>query len=174
MSNIYIKSNSVEDWRTLLADCEKHWKTGYSAKSLAYSWEDRDGFPKKVRGVFDNCRFDNIESLELLYAFPEYKISLPGGIRPSQNDLYVLAKNNKGLMTIMVEGKVEETFDKIISEWAKNKSNGMNNERLHFLIEKLKLTDKKEKFLKLGINYYIELYLQLLKLKELEQVRLWY
>ena len=145
MSNIYIKSNSAEDWRNLLADREKHWATGYSAKSLAYSWEDRDDFPKTVRDVFDNCGINSIESLSLLYAFPEHKIALPGGNRPSQNDLYVLAKNNKGLMTIMVEGKVDETFDKIISEWAKTKSNGMNNERLNFLIEKLMLTDKKEK-----------------------------
>jgi len=28
--------NGPEDWKPLLAEPEKHWRTGYSAKTLAY------------------------------------------------------------------------------------------------------------------------------------------
>jgi len=40
MSRIYIPANRPEDWRLLLAKPGKHWRTGYSAKTLAYSCEE--------------------------------------------------------------------------------------------------------------------------------------
>jgi Domain of unknown function (DUF6946) len=37
-------------------------------------------------------------------------VPLPGGVRPSQNDLFVLARGAKGAIAIMVEGKVSESL----------------------------------------------------------------
>ena len=48
MSKIYIPSSGASSWQQFLADSEKQWKTGYSAKSLAYSWEEADGFPEEI------------------------------------------------------------------------------------------------------------------------------
>ena len=42
---ITLKSKGPEDWRTLLADPEIHWRRGYSARTLAHSWEDCNGEP---------------------------------------------------------------------------------------------------------------------------------
>jgi hypothetical protein len=64
--------------------------------------------------------------MELLLAFPEYKVYLPPmNGRPSQNDLFVLAKDSDGeLVTIAVEGKVSETFGPTVSEWNPKESKG--------------------------------------------------
>ncbi len=37
MPKFYVLADGANDWRPLLAEPEKHWRTGYSAKSLAYS-----------------------------------------------------------------------------------------------------------------------------------------
>lgn len=148
MKRVYLPTESAEDWKTLLADPEKQWKTGYSAKSLAEDWESTIGFPKSVKNVFDNSRDVNIVSLEQLFSFPEYKVALPGGSKASQNDLYVLSKNQSGLMCIMIEGKVEESFDKLVVKWSNGVSNGIDNARLKYLIDLLGLTNQKKEVLK--------------------------
>jgi len=153
MKRIYVPSNSPEDWKCLLADPNKQWKSGCSAKALANEWESTVGFPNSISNVFNKSEYKEINSLELLFLFPEYKVSLPGGIRPSQNDVYVLARNSLGLMSIMVEGKVEESFDEKVSKWAENVSNGIDNIRLQFLIDKLELNSKKDKVL--NIRYQL-------------------
>ena len=38
-------TNNPEEWRQLLAKPDKHWKTGYSAKTLAYCWQETGDFP---------------------------------------------------------------------------------------------------------------------------------
>ena len=48
----YIPTKGPEDWKGLLAQPEKHRRTGYSAKTLAHCWEDAHGFPKCVQTVF--------------------------------------------------------------------------------------------------------------------------
>ena len=40
MSKIYIPSAGPDSWQQFLADPQKRRRTGYSAKSLAYSWEE--------------------------------------------------------------------------------------------------------------------------------------
>jgi len=78
--------------------------------------------------------------VELLFAFPEYKVPLPGGKRESQNDIYVIAKSNNNLISIMIEGKVSEPFDKPVSSWISNSSeNSGKQDRLKFLLNKLNL-----------------------------------
>nr|WP_259547130.1 hypothetical protein [Heyndrickxia oleronia] len=77
--------------------------------------------------------------VEVLLAFPEYKVPLPGGNASSQNDLYVLAKSKNELLTIMVEGKVSEPFGKTVENWlGKNPRDG-KQKRLESLLNILGL-----------------------------------
>ena len=137
MSKIFIPTNKPTDWKPLLAK-PKHWKRGYSARALAYCWQEADGFPEYVKGVFRYSEIEFFQNVELLLAFPEWKVSLPGGSRPSQNDVFILAKGNNQLISIMVEGKVSEPFDKTIAEWRLGSSEG-KEARLKFLCEELQL-----------------------------------
>jgi len=83
MNKIFVPTNRPEDWRLLLAEPRKHWKTGYSAKSLAYSWEEANGFPGSVKRVFTSSGIGLFKNVRPLLAFPEYQVPLPGGARPS-------------------------------------------------------------------------------------------
>lgn len=141
MSRIFVPTTSPEDWRKLLADPEKHWRTGFSAKSLACCWEEADGFPPEVVRLFSKLEIPSFEKIELLLAIPEYQVSLPGGTRPSQNDIFVLARAQGQLVAIMVEGKVSESFGPTLGEWKATKSEG-KIERLAFIKEQLGLTQE--------------------------------
>ena len=142
MSKYFIPANTPEDWRQLLADPDKQWKTGYSAKSLAYSWQKREDFPHSVKRVFRDSGINLFQDIELLIASPEWKVSLPGGRRASQNDIFVLARGSNQLISIMVEGKVRESFGEIVSEWKSDRSKGKQT-RLSYLCDLLRL-DKEQ------------------------------
>ncbi len=142
MSKFFIPTNTPEDWKSLLADPDKHWKTGYSAKALAYSWQEPDNFPRLVRRVFNDSGIKLFQDIEMLIALPEYKVPLPGGHRASQNDIYILAKGNGQLISIAVEGKVDESFGELIADW-KLKDKGGKKERLKFLCDVLQLDEDK-------------------------------
>ena len=134
---ILTPTSSPNDWRTLLADPDKHWRKGHSAMSLAHCWEQADGFPKKVQEALETHQ--TFKNLELLLAIPEYKVDLPGGRAASQNDLFVLARSLEGLVVIMVEGKVNEPFGPLVSEWFADPSPGKIN-RLEYLCDVLGLS----------------------------------
>lgn len=138
MSKFFIPTNSPEDWKSLLADPDKHWKTGYSAKALAYAWQEAGGFPRSVKRVFKNSGIKLFQDIEMLIALPEYKVPLPGGRRASQNDIFVLAKGNGQLISIAVEGKVDESFGEVIADWKLHDMGG-KKVRLKFLCEVLQL-----------------------------------
>ena len=89
MAKIYIPSTGVDQWQRLLADPEKHWRKGYSARTLAYCWEEEaNDFPSSVRAVLDNSGIESLQNLELLLAVPEHQVQLRGGARPSQNGVW--------------------------------------------------------------------------------------
>ena len=139
MSKFFIPTNTPEDWKSLLADPDKHWRTGYSAKALAYSWQKADGFPAEVKKVFKNSGIDLFQDIQMLIAFPEYTVPLkPYRSRPSQNDIFVLAKGNDQLISIAVEGKVDESFGELVADW-KLKDGGGKKVRLEFLCGVLQL-----------------------------------
>ncbi len=52
MNRIYLPATSPADWQRLLAEPEKHWKTGYSARTLAHCWHAVASFPPEVGTVF--------------------------------------------------------------------------------------------------------------------------
>lgn len=140
MNKIFRPTGGPEDWKEFLAD-PKHWKSGYSAKTLAFCWEEGNGFPTCVKKVFNNSGIDLFMDIEMLLAIPEYKVTLPGGQRSSQNDIFVLAKSKhlNQLIAITVEGKVAESFgNETVGEWIKENTPG-KQERLAFLFNTLGL-----------------------------------
>jgi hypothetical protein len=142
MNRIYVPTSSPDDWRKFLAEPEKQWRSGYSAKELAECWEGANGFPTELQSVFSKSENPALQKLELLLAIPEYQVDLPGGRRPSQNDLFVLAQaNDCHLVSIMVEGKVSEPFDDILEIWLKDASEG-KRKRLKFLCDLLCLASE--------------------------------
>lgn len=74
----------------------------------------------------------------MLLAIPEYKVSLPGWGAASQNDIFCLARTQHGLVSIMVEGKVNEPFGPLVKEWYIDPSSG-KVKRLNFLCRTLGL-----------------------------------
>ena len=138
MTNFYGPADHPEDWQQLLAKPNLHWKTGYSAKSLAHSWTEAAGFPNEVSIVFQASDIAAIHDLRFLVGFPEYDVPLPGGKRPSQNDVFVLARHQSGLVTIAVEGKVSEAFDRPIGQRFANPTPS-ETKRLTYLCDLLQL-----------------------------------
>jgi len=139
MTKYYVPTEGTDSWRKLLAEPEKQWKTGYSAKSLAYCWEEAQGFPKSVHSVFKSSEYELFHSVEFLLGIPEHKVPLPGGKTESQNDIYVLAKSNDEMISIAVEGKVSEPFGDLVSKWGKEMTSG-KEKRLNYLLDKLGLS----------------------------------
>lgn len=135
-----VPTSGPMSWQSLLADPAKHWRTGYSARALAHCWEDAKGLPVSVRAAFARAPVAAIREAEVLLAVPEHQVSLPGGGRPSQNDLWVLARGADELLSIAVEGKVDETFGPTVGEWLVDASPG-KQERLSFLERCLELPE---------------------------------
>lgn len=140
MSRILAFSTGPDDWRAFLADPDKHWRTGYSARTLAHCWEAADGFPPEVADAL--CSSDPLLlDLAPILAVPEFKVPLPGGVRASQNDIFVLARSAAGPVALMVEGKVAESFGPTLGEWFAQPSRG-KVQRLRFLLRTLGLPSR--------------------------------
>lgn len=139
MSRIFLPADSPEEWQRFLAAPERQWRDGYSAKSLAESWHTAAGFPTEITQLLltsDNTAFQQVD---LLFAFPEYKVALPGRGYASQCDLFVIGKAADGkLLAITVEGKVDEPFGPRIAEWSASASTNKQL-RLSFMAEQLGL-----------------------------------
>lgn len=133
MSKIFVPTTSPEDWRSLLADPEKHWKRGYSAMAAARSWEAARGLPPEIAAIFE-------EDTELLIAIPEHKVPLPGGTRESQCDVFAIVRTGAQTCSLAVEAKVNEPFGPTIGEWLIDASTG-KRERLDSICSLLGLTD---------------------------------
>ena len=138
MARILHFMSGPASWQALLADPAKHWRTGYSARTLAHSWEAADGLPYEVAAAFSSSNEPIFSTLEPVLAVPEFKVSLPGGERASQNDIFVLARSSVGPVSIMVEGKVNESFGPTLEEWSAETSLGKQT-RLAFLLSTLGL-----------------------------------
>jgi len=131
MERVFIPATHPEDWRKLLADPEKQWKKGFSARALAYCWQEANDLPKDVKKVL--TQIPELKEIEALIIIPEHKVPLPPGeVSPSQSDCWVLARTSEHLISIAVEGKVAETFGTTIDEWFSNPSKG-KKERLSYL-----------------------------------------
>lgn len=130
MKCIFVPASQPEDWQQFLADPDRQWKIGYSARTLAYCWHSTNGFPEEVNQVFTSSPIVAFQSVEPLLILPEYKVSLKGRGSDSQNDIFVLGKANDGeLVSIMVEGKVEESFGDSLAKWKSANKGFTDNKR---------------------------------------------
>jgi hypothetical protein len=118
-----------------LAKPELHWAIGYSARSLAHSWEAARGIPPEVAAVLEPA----VGSLEPLVIIPEHKTPLPGGRRESQSDVFLLARHAAGTIACTIEGKVDEPFGPTVAEQMSGASPGQI-ERMQYLCERLGLS----------------------------------
>ena len=134
MSKILVPSHGPDDWKQFLAQPDLHWSKGYSARTMAYSWEDANTAPPEVAALMEQA----YGSGELLFAVPEHKTALPGGERKSQSDAFALVRHEGGLATYTIEGKVDEPFGPTVGEWSTNASPG-KIERLGYLCAMLGL-----------------------------------
>lgn len=138
MSKIYLPSAGPSDWQQLLAEPDKQWKTGYSARSMAHCWEAADGLPREIEQLFTMSADFEHQQPELLLAIPEHKVPLPGGRRESQNDVFALVRCADQTVAMAVEGKVNEPFGPTLAEWLENPSEGKRT-RLAYLQDLLGL-----------------------------------
>ena len=136
MPRILTFTSGPESWKPLLAEPEKQWRTGFSARTLAHCWEAAVGFPPEIAATLKGADDPLLADIVPILAVPEFKVRLPGGSRSSQNDIFVLARSLTGPVTIMVEGKVNESFGPLLGEWLVDASPG-KRERLDFLLETL-------------------------------------
>ena len=121
MPRFYLPSTGAGDWQRLLGDPVKHWRSGYSARTLAHCWEEAAGLPPEISRMLEALG----ENPRLLLAIPEHKVPLPGAtVGDSQNDLFVLARTDSNTFALTIEGKVNEPFDQPLGKWLVNASPG--------------------------------------------------
>lgn len=117
MKRIFIPTRSGSDWQHLLARPKLHWKKGRSAMSAAACWEEAaPNLPDEIRALLAATRDPAIADLELLAAIPEWEVALPGGETASQTDVLALARNDRNLVVLGVEAKVDEPFGPTLGE----------------------------------------------------------
>lgn len=75
IGRIVLPSQAPDDWKRSPAQRDFHWKTGYSARTLAHSWEAAKMTPSEVAPMMSEA----FALTDLLMAVPEHKTVLPGG-----------------------------------------------------------------------------------------------
>lgn len=117
MTQIFRATAGPADWRTMLADPQRHWKPGHSAMAAAQSWEHAPGLPPEIAALLP-------AQSRLLLAIPEHKVPLPGGSRASQCDVFALVHTQTGLCAAAIEAKVAEPFGPTLADWSATPSAG--------------------------------------------------
>ena len=123
MFRFYLQTVHPDSWQDGLVDPEKQWKVGFSVRTLANCWEmaaassKLRGFPPEVKRLFAESDVIGFPDIEPLLGLVEHQVSMPGRGFQSDSDLFVLAKANGQLVSIVVEGKVEESFGNQLQEW---------------------------------------------------------
>lgn len=143
MSRLLVPTLGPSDWRRLLANPSTQWVRGKSAYVTAVAWEAARttprGLPLQVCQILDT--HDDLRGAVLLLGIPEHRVYLPGGGHASQTDLWALLRKEDHLISLAVEGKSGESFDKTVGEWLTSaKPNSRKPSRLAFLRERLGLS----------------------------------
>ena len=94
MPRILIPASSPDDWKQFLAEPDKQWRRGYSARSLAHCWQEAEGIPPDILSVLRQVA--SPQALKTILAIPEHQVPLPGGSRPSQDEVWALGETAKG------------------------------------------------------------------------------
>lgn len=144
MRRFYMPTCGPSEWRRGLADPARHWRPGRSAYEAAVAWEAASrsprGLPLEVARVLDQVA--ELTGSSLVLAFPEHQVPLPGGGHASQTDLWALLQAPVGLISLAVEAKAGENFDRPVSEWLRDTPpNSGKPDRLAYLCRILGITD---------------------------------
>lgn len=122
MAQIFTPTDGPSDWRRLLGDPDKHWVRGRSAFECAVSWESAKrgsrGLPASVASILDS--HDLTKGATLLVGVPEHQVEIEGGGHPSQNDVWALLRTPTTTVSMSVEAKSGEPFDKYVSDWIRD------------------------------------------------------
>lgn len=141
MKRIFVPTESGADWKRLLAKPELHWKPGKSAMSAAACWETAGSrLPSEIIASLEASLDPALVNLELLLAVPEWEVALPGGPTTSHTDVLALARNDRGLVVVAVEAKVDEEFGPTLGEKRAAPSDGQSV-RLKYLHDVLRLAE---------------------------------
>jgi hypothetical protein len=99
-----------------LAKREAHWADERSAKELAICWSNAgNDFPPAVKRLLISS--PDFHKAELVDGIFEREVDLGTAGRNSQTDLMVVIGIEEKLGVIAVEGKVDEPFGDLVSEW---------------------------------------------------------
>ena len=125
-----------EDVIPFLGKREKHWKVERSAYQTAYSWFDAKGIPATIRAILGTDSV--LAEAQFEKAYFERQTNLDDtGRGPSQTDVLVFVKVGTGPAILGIEGKVDEPFGELVSDW--NDYSPGKLRRLAGLIDKLNL-----------------------------------
>lgn len=115
------------DWRRLLANPATQWRQRKSAFEAAVAWEaareSARGLPPALAAVLDSE--PQFRDASLLLGVPEHRVELEGSGHASQTDFWALFRTSSGVVSVAVEAKAGEPFDRPVAEWladAKEKS----------------------------------------------------
>lgn len=124
MNRIFVPTLGPTDWRRLLADPQKQWRQKKSAWEAAVAWEAARrtprGLPDGIASLLDTE--PTFSGASLVLGLPEHQVGLDGGGHASQTDLWALLSTDSGLVSVSIEAKAGESFDKLVSEWLKDAS----------------------------------------------------
>ncbi len=119
MRRLFVPTFGPSDWRRLLADPEKQWRSAKSAYESAVAWEaarsDARGLPPDVAGLLDT--HEAFRGATLLLGIPEHQVPLDGGGHASQTDFWALLDAPIGVTSVAVEAKAGENFDQPVGKW---------------------------------------------------------
>ena len=121
MSQLFFDQNEKElskpeDVKWLLARPERQWVEKYSAYETACSWFDAQSLPKSIHLILQSDAI--LANGRLKKAYFEKQTELEDfNRRPSQTDVLAIIETRFGQAILGVEGKVRESFGKIVSEW---------------------------------------------------------
>ncbi len=99
------------------------------------------GLPPEIANLFQQHPAFANSPPELLVAFPEWKVPLPGGRADGQSDVFALVRCNPATVALAVEGKVAEPFGPTLGEWLIDASDG-KRQRLDFIKNTLGLANE--------------------------------
>ncbi len=105
-----------EDVIRYLGKREAHWKARYSAYETAHSWFVANDLPPAIRAILDTDLAFADAKLRKVF-FEKQTVLDDLGRGPSQTDVLAIVDTKSGLAMVGVEGKVDEPFGPVISDW---------------------------------------------------------
>jgi len=142
MTRIVSASLGTAVWRAGLADPYLHWKRSKSAWEMAVSWEAQrntaSGLPPEVSRAL--ASHPDFADPQLLLGVVEHRVVLDTPKTPSQNDLWAVLLTASGQVSVAVEAKAGEDFDRPLREWLRSDGEGKDR-RLRFLCDQLGLNE---------------------------------